>query len=184
MRDYLSEFLTTRPENAGALESGNRQNRQKPDEKQGDAYEPEPTKPTEGTFDAFVGDPSQARASFSPSAADRPRLGSAARPMVVQARRLISCPYGTCGGNLLSSKNNLRQCATCGNWFKLTAPDEDLAAYVTADARISGLGAVGKYKLVTTADIFRAAEKHARLRGHSAVNEDGDVVAPESEGTE
>jgi len=116
--------------------------------------------------------------------ANRPRTGSAARPMVVQARRLISCPYGTCGGNLLSSKNNLRQCATCGNWFKLTAPDEDLAAYVTADARISGLGAVGKYKLVTTADIFRAAEKHARLRGHSAVNEDGDVVAPESEGTE
>lgn len=64
MKDYLNRFLATRQKNTGALESGNRQNRQKPDEKTAGALGSQPTKPTEETFDAFVGDGSQERASF------------------------------------------------------------------------------------------------------------------------
>ncbi len=112
MKDYLGEFLTRLPENAGALESGNRQNRQKLDGNSGDAYEPEPTKPTKGAFDAFVGDPSQARASFSPVAADRPRLGSFARPMPVRGREMptTDCLWGTCGGSLTVHGRDLYLC--------------------------------------------------------------------------
>jgi hypothetical protein len=68
VKDYLSQFLNTRAKNAGALESGNRQNRQKPDRKSGCALSSQPTKPTRGAFDAFVGDRSQARADFLPDA--------------------------------------------------------------------------------------------------------------------
>jgi len=75
MKDYLSKFLTGQAENAGALKSGNRQNRQKAvkpaDEKRGRSYCRQPTKPTkgsqtgkEGAFVGFVGDRFQERADF------------------------------------------------------------------------------------------------------------------------
>ena len=126
MKDYLGEFLTGRPENAGALENCNRQNRQKPDGNTGGAYEPKPTKPTKGTFDAFVGDPSQARASFSTAPTDRPRLGSFARPMVARGREMptTDCLWATCGGNMAAYGRNRYLCSSCGTWFELLPPEE------------------------------------------------------------
>ena len=131
MRDYLSEFLTGEPENTGALESGNRQNRQKPDGISGDACKPEPTKPTNGAFDAFVGNPSQARASFPTAATDRGRIGSAARPMVVRGTQMpsLDCLWATCSGTMTIYGHNRYLCGSCATHFELLQP-EDLGVYV------------------------------------------------------
>src|SRR5262245_33073418 len=81
----------------------------------------QPTKPTKGAFDAFVGNPSQAHASFSPVVADRPRLGSAARPMPVRGRKMptTACLWATCPGSMTVYGRNRYLCSSCATWFEL-----------------------------------------------------------------
>ncbi|HEU0177345.1 MAG TPA: hypothetical protein VFV58_24030 [Blastocatellia bacterium] len=62
--------------------------------------------------------------------AERPRIGSFARPRVVHATRALSnCPWPTCGGHLTTHGHNLYLCSICETWFELMSP-EDLGVYV------------------------------------------------------
>jgi hypothetical protein len=120
-------------------------------------------------------------ADLPASAARLAKLGSIARPVTVQARLLNGCPYGTCGGEVRGAKDGLYQCATCGSWFKLTPPDPDVVACVASVARGQALKAAGDAKLITVADLYRAAERRERESASPEVDEDGDVLPPENE---
>ena len=99
----------------------------------------------------------------------RPRLGSMARPAPVRARRLIECPYHTCGGDLAPHPHGLYECRTCREWFELLPP-EDLGE---GDSHSFTLSGADGYKFVTTPDIRRAAERHRlRAMGDSEVGDD------------
>src|SRR5262249_21278814 len=118
--------------------SGNRQNGKKPDGKCGGALDSQPTKPTKGAFDAFVGDRSQARAGFLPDTLDRPRLGSFARPMSVRGTRMpaTDCLWSTCDGSMTAHRNSRYLCSICATWFELLPP-EDPGVYVGDLARLA-----------------------------------------------
>ena len=58
--------------------------------------------------------------------ADRPRIGTAARPMPVRGRGLptLDCLWAKCGGSMALHGRDRFLCADCGTWFQLLPPEE------------------------------------------------------------
>src|SRR5262245_40477613 len=64
-------------------------------------------------------------AALRPVSTDRPRIGSAARPIVVRGTSMPStaCLWATCGGSM-TAYGNRYLCSDCATWFELLPPEE------------------------------------------------------------
>jgi hypothetical protein len=62
--------------------------------------------------------------------ADRPRLGSFARPMPVRGTNMptTDCLWATCDGSMTARGHNRYLCSSCSTWFELLPLD--LGTYV------------------------------------------------------